>query len=80
MRAPNTMRLQRVSICLSILCFGCGAVSSWAQQQQPVTVQVEVAKRATDNSSKATTTLEDASNVVVWLSPLDRAAESSRCV
>ncbi len=68
------MRLSLKVIFLSILCFGCGLVSSWAQQP-PVTVQIEVAKRAAANPG-ATSTLPDASNVVVWLSPLDHAALS----
>ena len=66
------MKTSRVAAAAAILCLACGIVSTWAQQS-PVTVQVEVAKRAAGASSAATP-LADASNVVVWLSPLDRAA------
>jgi plastocyanin len=74
MRAPNTMTPPRIAVLLIILCLGCGAVPSSAQQT-PVTMQIEVARRAADKTG-ATATLEDASDVVVWLSPLDHAGES----
>jgi plastocyanin len=63
-----------MAIFLGNLCFGCGGVSIWAQQP-PITMQIEVAKRVAGNPG-ATSILEDASNVVVWLSPLDHAAAS----
>lgn len=74
MRTPNSICLPHVAICLSILCFCCGGVTSWAQDP-PVTMQIEVAKRAAGNAG-TTSTQEDASNVVVWLSRLDRSAAS----
>jgi plastocyanin len=68
------MRLPLKVIFLSLLCFGCCVVSTWAQQP-PVTMQIEVAKRLAGNPG-ATSALEDASNVAVWLSPLNRTAVS----
>lgn len=68
------MRLALKVILRNILCFGCYVVCSWAQQP-PVTAQIEVLKRAEGNQG-ATSSLADASNVVVWLSPVDHAALS----
>jgi plastocyanin len=76
MRTPNSMRPPHITIFLSILCFCCGGVSSWAQEP-PVTMQIEVAKRATGNPG-TTSTQEDASNVVVWLSRLDHPGASAK--
>jgi plastocyanin len=75
MRALRAMRFPLKVIFLSMLWFGCCVVSIWAQQP-PVTLQIEVAKRVAGNPG-ATSTLADASNVVVWLSPLDHAALTS---
>jgi len=74
MRAPSTMRPPRVPIILSILFYGCCVVSICAQQP-PVTMQIEVAKRAAGNPG-ATSAVEDASNVAVWLDPLNHPAVS----
>jgi plastocyanin len=68
------MRPPRIPIILGILFYGCCVVSIWAQQS-PVTMQIEVARRVAGNPG-ATSALEDASNVVVWLSPLNHAAVS----
>ena len=65
------MRPPRISIILSILFYGCCVVSIWAQQP-PVTMQIEVAKRVAGNPG-TTSSLEDASTVAVWLSPLNHA-------
>jgi plastocyanin len=74
MRASNAMRVSLKEIFLCILLLVCSVVSIRAQQP-PVTVQVEVAKRAAGNPG-ATSVVADASNIVVWLSSLDRAAVS----
>jgi plastocyanin len=68
------MRPPRIPIFLSILFYGCCVVSTWAQQP-PVTMQIEVAKRLAGKPG-ATSALEDASNVAVWLSPLNHTAGS----
>jgi plastocyanin len=68
------MRPPHIPIIPSILFYGCCVVSTWAQQP-PVTMQIEVAKRVAGNPG-ATSVLEGASNVVVWLNPLNHAAVS----
>jgi plastocyanin len=50
-----------------------GAILSWAQAP-PATAQVEIVQRA-GNQTIAAGTAADESDVVVWLSPLDHAAE-----
>jgi plastocyanin len=66
------MRPPRIPIILNILFYGCCVASTWAQQP-PVTMQIEVAKRLAGNPG-ATSALEDASNVAVWLSPLNHTS------
>src|ERR1700722_12650719 len=71
MRILNTMKLPHLAILLSILSFGC-CVAFVSAQQPPVTMQVEVTKRAVGNSGAGAP--EDPSDVVVWLSPLNHPA------
>jgi plastocyanin len=69
----TTRRFSRFALLLATLCVCTIAISSWAQRP-PVTAQVEIAKRGAGSQS-AVATVSDPSNVVVWLSPIDRAVE-----
>lgn len=51
----------------------CAAAVSVTAQEQTVTGQVEITKRAATNKSGQAHNADDESNVVVWLTPLDRA-------
>jgi plastocyanin len=56
-----------------VLIFGFGAGVLRAQQQ-PVTVQVEITRNAAAKKSDQPRNTDDRSDVVIWLTPLDRAA------
>lgn len=76
MRAFNVKRLTRACGWLGALCV-CAAPGTAQAQQTPVTVQVEVVKRGAGKQPAAAGSVVDASNVVVWLTPLDGAVEPS---
>lgn len=46
-------------------------------QQSPVVVQVQIVERANENQGAAASRTPDASNVVVWLTPLERSANAA---
>jgi plastocyanin len=54
----------------------CGAISCWAQAP-PVTAQFQIVKRGGNQTVSSGSASGDASNVVLWLSPLDRPAAPS---
>jgi hypothetical protein len=52
--------------------FACAAVSAWAQQS-PVAIKVEIVQTVGSGKASPASRSVDASNVVVWLTPLDGA-------
>ena len=72
-RARSAVCAMGVGLCLSV---SFAAVSSLAQQA-PVTGRVEVVKRNGGKEVSARASASDASNVVVWLTPVDSADGSS---
>ncbi len=73
MKTSANKTFGRIAISLAALCLWAGAIASWAQAPS-VTGQVEIVKRS-GSQTLAAGASADASDVVVWLSPLDRAAE-----
>jgi len=76
MRISHTGILARrmAALFFSILCI---AMSVARAQDQAVTGQVEISKRAATNKSGQSHSSDDESNVVVWLTPLDRTVPAS---
>jgi plastocyanin len=64
----------RACLWLTSLCLSSAVVS--AAQEAPVTANVQVVKGSASNHAASSGTL-DASNVVVWLIPVDRAAQTA---
>jgi plastocyanin len=77
MRAFDIQRFVRAGGWLGALCLCAAAVPAWAQRP-PVTAQVEVVKRRAGKQPAAAGSAADASNVVVWLKPLDDNGAPSR--
>jgi plastocyanin len=63
-------------LCLLTLCLSAGATPS-AALQAPVTGEVEVVKRGAGNQAASNADSANASNVVVWLIPLDHSVQTS---
>ena len=74
MRTFSRPTLSRLALLPATLCVCVAAITSWAQRA-PVIAQVEIAKQGGGQQSTAAS-LPDPSNVVVWLSPVDRPIES----
>ena len=66
-----TSRLPRRARLLALVLFALAA--QLAQAQAPVTAKVEVIPPAAPDQVKSSAPVADGSNVVVWLTPLDRA-------
>ena len=59
------------ALLILILCFGADVTLA---QDLPVTAQVEIARSAAAKSTDQARNGDDQSNVVIWLTPLDRSA------
>ena len=75
MRAPTAKRFLGVTALAAMACVLLSAIASRAQKSGAVIVPVEITKRGAGQQSLALASA-DQSNVVVWLSPVDHAAES----
>ena len=73
MRIPAHDRVPRP---LALSALFCLAALATPAQQPPVAVQVEIVKRGDLQLATAAASPSDSSDVVVWLSPLDRAASA----
>jgi plastocyanin len=74
MRTEGVLQFLRGCGLLAAVWLSAGATPGFAQQA-PVTVQVEIVKRGAEQLPAAAAKSTDHSNVVVWLSPLDRWSE-----
>lgn len=75
MRAILQRDLRWQAALFATLCLCAVSISSWAQKS-PVAAQVEIQKRGA-GLQPAASNEADLSNVVVWLSPMDRLEESA---
>jgi len=66
--------MERIALVFGIIVLG---VAFAEAQQAPVTAQVEILKRGAETESVASGETADRSNVVIWLSPLVRAAAAA---
>jgi len=73
MIAKKNVRARRSGAWLALICLYIAAPASWAQSG-PVTAQVEVVQSGAGKPPAAASAAADASDVVVWLVPLDDAA------
>jgi plastocyanin len=74
-RSFGCKRTVRASLLLG-WCLCAGTLATRAQQS-PVIVQVQIVDRAKENKGAASSRTPDASNVVVWLAPLDHSGKAA---
>jgi plastocyanin len=73
-RSTGFTRIIRACVLLG-WCLCAGAVASRAQQS-PVIAQIQIAQRGKENKGAPGNRTPDSSNVVVWLTPLDRSGKT----
>lgn len=74
MRTTTAKRFLPVTALATTACVLLVALASWAQKSGAVIIPVEITRRGAEKQSVALASA-DQSNVVIWLSPLDRAGE-----
>src|SRR6202790_1069577 len=74
MRTSNHTVLKQV---FGLIIGICASSAAMLAQQAPVTAKVEIVKRGSRNQAASAVSVADASNVVVWLIPVDEAGRAS---